>query len=157
MLTCWLVVIPKTPRLMVESGKVTADSSTNRKLNATIVFSIKSHNPNKRASIHMDSMKMIVKDDLGRPFYSDIPTFTLMPQNETVFNPTVHVHFIYPFGRRVLPDWIRLELRFSAKISYILNKWTSKRRLMEIYCHHLWFKINGTTPNFDDTKCEVDL
>ncbi|XP_038895458.1 uncharacterized protein At1g08160-like [Benincasa hispida] len=156
-LTCWLIVFPKTPRLRVETGKVTADGSTNRKLNATIVFTIKSYNPNKRASLHMDSMKMIVNDYMGQPFYSAIPTFTLMPRNETVLTPVIRVNFIYPFGRPVHSGWIHLELRFSAKISYIFNKWTSKPRLLEIYCNHLWLKINDSTPNFDNTKCKVDL
>ncbi|KAA0032609.1 protein YLS9-like isoform X1 [Cucumis melo var. makuwa] len=118
-ITCWLVVFPRTPRLMVETSKVTAHGSTNRKLNATIVFYIKSYNPNKKASIYMDSMKMIVKDYMGLPFHSAIPTFTLMPRNETVFNSTVRVNLIYPFGRPVHSDWIHLELRFSAKVRYV--------------------------------------
>lgn len=117
-LTCWLVVFPKTPRLMVETGKVTPTGSTHNVLNATIAFSIKTSNPNKRASLHMDSMKMIVNCNMGKPFSSTIPTFILMPRNETILNPVVDVNFIYPFGRPVPSDWIRLELRFLAKIRY---------------------------------------
>lgn len=118
-ITCWLVVFPRTPRLMVETSKVTAHGSTNRHLNATIVFYIKSYNPNKKASIHMDSVKMIVSDYMGLPFHSTIPTFTLMPRNEMVFNSTVRVNFMYPFGRPVHSDWVHLELRFSAQVRYV--------------------------------------
>uniref|UniRef100_A0A9I9EMN4 Late embryogenesis abundant protein LEA-2 subgroup domain-containing protein n=1 Tax=Cucumis melo TaxID=3656 RepID=A0A9I9EMN4_CUCME len=156
-LTCWFVVIPRTPRLMVESGKVTGYHSTNRKLNATIVLNIRSYNPNKRASIYMDSMKMTVKNSMSVPFHSDIPNFTMTPQNVTVLNPTILVNFIYPFGLPLHAGWIHIELSFSAKVSYLLNRWASKPRWMEIYCNHFRFKIGDSMPNFQNIECLVDL
>ena len=117
-LTCWFVVIPRTPQLMVESGQVTGYHSTIRKLNATIVFNIRSYNPNKRASIYVDSMKMTVKNYMSVPFHSDIPNFTMTPRNMTVLTPTILVNCIYPFGRPLHAGWIHIELSFSAKVRY---------------------------------------
>ncbi|XP_023520091.1 uncharacterized protein At1g08160-like [Cucurbita pepo subsp. pepo] len=155
---CWLVVFPKTPNLILENGHVTPHSLTDRKLNASISFTIKSYNPNKRASIHMDSMKMTL-DDMGQTFTTTIPTFTQPPGNQTFLNPTVEVNFIYPFGQMkdlMLSDGLNPELHFSAHVSYIVEKWASKRRSLEIYCDRVRLKINGSTP-FDNTKCKVDL
>ncbi|CAK9312020.1 unnamed protein product [Citrullus colocynthis] len=155
---CWLIVFPKTPHLIVESGQVTPQSLTDRKLKATIAFTVKSYNPNKRASIHMDSMKMIVTD-MGQTFSSAIPNFIQPPANQTVLTSAVQGSFIYPFGHMkelVLMEGINPELRFSAKVSYTYERWTSKRRSLEVYCNHLRLKINGSTP-FDNTKCKVDL
>ncbi|KAL0534124.1 hypothetical protein IC582_028405 [Cucumis melo] len=152
MIICWLVVIPKTPRLIVETGKVVVHSSTISMLNATIAFTVKSYNPNKRASIHMDYMRMIV-DNMGVRFSSAIPSFTLTPRNQTVLWSAVQVNFEYPFG---YTEEINPELQFSAEVSYSVEKWMSKPRLLEIYCNHLLLKINDST-TFDNTKCKVDL
>ncbi|XP_011654134.1 NDR1/HIN1-like protein 10 isoform X2 [Cucumis sativus] len=152
MIICWLVVIPKSPRLIVETGKVIAHSSTISMLNATIAFTVKSYNPNKRASIHMDYMRMIV-DNMGVRFSSAIPSFTLTPRNQTVLSSAVQVNFEYPFG---YTEEINPELQFSAEVSYSIKKWMSKPRLLEIYCNHILLKINDSTA-FDNTKCKVDF
>ncbi|CAK9312019.1 unnamed protein product [Citrullus colocynthis] len=149
---CWLVVFPKTPRLVVETGKVTPHTSTHNLLNATIAFTFKTYNPNKRASIHMASMRMIVTS-MGQRFSSAIPTFTLTPGNQTALSSSALVNFEYPFGYR---EEIDPELHFSAEVSYSVERWTSKPRLLEIYCNRLLLKINGST-TFDNTKCKVDL
>ncbi|XP_038895359.1 NDR1/HIN1-like protein 10 [Benincasa hispida] len=149
---CWLVVVPKTPRLIVETGNVIVHSSTHNMLKATIVFTFRSYNPNKRATIHMYSMRMIV-NSIGERFLSDIPSFTLTPENQTVLSSAVRVNFEYPFG---FNEEIDPELRFSAEVSYSINGWMSKPRLLEIYCNHLLLKINAST-TFDNTKCKVDL
>ncbi|XP_038895440.1 uncharacterized protein LOC120083674 [Benincasa hispida] len=155
---CWLIVFPKTPNLTVESGQVIPHRLTDRKLQATIAFTVKSYNPNKRATIHMDSMMMIVTD-MGQTFASVIPNFTQPPGNQTVWTSAIQGNFIYPFGHMkefVKAEGISPDLRFSAKVSYIMKRWTSKARILEIYCGGLRLKFNDSTP-FDNKKCTVDL
>ena len=114
MVICWLVVFPKNPRIFVETGRVIAHNSTHNMLNATIVFTVKCYNPNKRASVHLHSMRMIVTS-MGQAFSSVIPTFMQTPGNQTVLSPAVEVNFDYPFGHQ---EEINPELHFSAEIRY---------------------------------------
>ncbi|KGN64867.1 uncharacterized protein LOC105434469 [Cucumis sativus] len=152
MVICWLVVFPKNPRIFVETGRVIAHNSTHNMLNATIVFTVKCYNPNKRASVHLHSMRMIVTS-MGQAFSSVIPTFMQTPGNQTVLSPAVEVNFDYPFGHQ---EEINPELHFSAEISYSVEHWTSRPRLLLIYCNNLLLRINDTR-TFENTKCNVDL
>lgn len=118
---CWILVFPQTPVFTVESGHVTAHSLSGRKLNATIAFSIKSYNQNKRAAIQIDSMKMIL-NDFGQRVSTSIPNFSQPPGNQTVLTPAVLVNFVYPFGRMkelVQIEGVNPELHLSAKIRYV--------------------------------------
>ncbi|KGN64868.1 uncharacterized protein LOC101218532 [Cucumis sativus] len=158
MIICWLIVFPRNPDIIVETGQVIPHSLTDRKLNATIAFTVTSYNPNKKASIRMDSMRMIVSD-MGLSFWSDIPSFTQPPKNKTVLTSTIQGNFIYPFGHMkelMKLEGISPELRFSAKVSYIMERWTSRDRLVEVYCDSLRLKFNDSTV-FDNKKCKVDL
>ncbi|XP_038895527.1 NDR1/HIN1-like protein 26 isoform X2 [Benincasa hispida] len=110
-ITCWIVVFPKTPRFLVETGQVIAISSTRTMLNATIAYTVKSYNPNKRASIHMDSMRMIVTN-MGQTFSSDIPTFTQKPGNLTVLSSAVQV-IVSRDGCRNLDCWRSIVIVFG--------------------------------------------
>ncbi|KAG6586015.1 hypothetical protein SDJN03_18748, partial [Cucurbita argyrosperma subsp. sororia] len=158
LVTCWLVVTPKKPVFSLERGVVTLHSLTDRKLNASVSFHIRSFNPNKKAAIHIDYMMMTI-NEMGRKFEMVMRNFSQVPGNLIVLSPTIPIDFVYPLPRlqeKVKFDGISPELHFSANIRYIINGWISKSRLMEIYCNRHMLKINGSTP-LDNIKCNVDL
>ncbi|XP_022152938.1 NDR1/HIN1-like protein 10 [Momordica charantia] len=155
----WLLIIPKAPTYNVETCNVTANALTDRNLNATLAFTIKTSNPNRRAAIDIDSMRVTV-EYLGQRFRSTVPSFSLAPGKQTLLKPAVEVFSTSPFGN--LNDTVRsngfeVDLRLEAKIRYAIEKWTSKRRSLEIYCDLVGgLKINTSTP-LDNKKCRVDL
>lgn len=162
LLITWLVVRPKRLIYTIENSSIQNLNLTNDHLSATFDFTIRSYNPNKRASFYYDSMEATVNYNDQKLAFSAVPPFYQRKRNVTRFN----LEFVArsaPLPSNVSKDFllekstgkVQLDVWLKARIRYKVGAWKSRRRTMRISCSPV-LELNRFK-NLKRTYCATEL
>ncbi|KAH7520685.1 hypothetical protein FEM48_Zijuj08G0171400 [Ziziphus jujuba var. spinosa] len=159
--TIWAVVQPRRPKVVVEDGYFTNASLSyyNTTLSGKLYFSISFYNPNKKATIYVDSLSAAPSfgDNISGPARLN-STVSLPPDRHLPLNFTYPIALWSMYG--YMPKYqnqgrIVQSISLQAKIRFGLAKWKSHPRTLNIYCSPLkvFTTVSGTS-TFRTTVCE---
>lgn len=162
LLITWLVVRPKRLIYTIENSSIQNLNLTNDHLSGTFDFTIRSYNPNKRASFYYDSMEATVNYNDQKLAFSAVEPFYQRKRNVTRFN----LEFVArsaPLPSNVSKDFllekstgkVQLDVWLKARIRYKVGAWKSRRRTMRISCSPV-LELNRFK-NLKRTYCATEL
>ncbi|XP_060674752.1 uncharacterized protein LOC132804421 isoform X2 [Ziziphus jujuba] len=141
--TIWAVVQPRRPKVVVENGYFTNASLSyyNTTLSGKLYFNISFYNPNKKATIYVDSLSAAPSfgDNISGPARLNY-TVSLPPDRHLPLNFTYPIALWSMYG--YMPKYqnqgrIVQSISLQAKIRFGLAKWKSHPRTLNIYCSPL--------------------